>query len=61
MIDKIEKTTPSWFTIGEIRLLKTLYKELSIDELAIFFRKTPDDIRSMIQEFGIEKKEVSNG
>jgi len=49
------------FTLGEIRLIRQLYNELSIEELAIFFRKTSRDISDLVQELGLKKEEVVNG
>lgn len=49
---------PAVFTLGEIRLLKSLYHELSIEELAIFFGKSPADISSICKELDLKKQEV---
>lgn len=53
-------TPPAFFTLGEIRLLKSLYHELSIEELAIFFRKSPIDIQAIVQELDLKKQEVNH-
>lgn len=58
MTESLSKNPPSFFTLGEIRLLKSLYHELSIEELAIFFRKTPAEIQSIANELNLKKQEV---
>lgn len=49
------------FTLGEIRLIRQLYHELSIDELAIFFGKSSQEIRELVQELDLKKGEVCCG
>jgi hypothetical protein len=49
------------FTLGEIRLLKSLYHELSLDELAILLRKSSKDITALVRELGLKREEVHNG
>lgn len=51
---------PELFTLAEIRLLKVLYHELSLEELAIFFAKPKESITDMAKELAL-KKEVPNG
>lgn len=55
-VDKI-----SFFTLSEIRLIRQMYEELTIDQLATFFRKSSQDISELAIELGLKKEEVSNG
>lgn len=52
---------PALFTLGEIRLMKILYHEMSIAQLAAFFRKSTQDITELVEELELKKEEVVNG
>jgi hypothetical protein len=60
-VSKTLRTPPVIFTLGEIRLLKSLYHELSLDELAILLRKSSKDITALVRELGLKREEVHNG
>jgi hypothetical protein len=51
---------PPVFTLGEIRLLKSLYHELSQEELAIFFSKPLSVIQEICVELNLKRKEASH-
>lgn len=61
MLNQTSQNPPAFFTLGEIRLLKSLYHELSMQELAIFFRKSESDIQAITQELNLKRKELVNG
>lgn len=60
MVDQSKSDPIAFFTLNEIRLIKQLYHELSIDELAIFFRKSTPQITGLADELGLKRKEVSH-
>lgn len=51
---------PAVFTLGEIKLFRLLYHELSISELAIFFQKSEKHVTELITELALKRKEPSH-